>query len=319
MHGKFGFEQGFGAYHNEFGEEGEDLTGQIDVSRDGTLHSRADRINERAFSLLDSAESRKQFFWFHYFDAHAPYGKWEDEESTRYPRIMVRRIKKRPEEAAYIVQTSREKYDQDVRQLDEALDELFTRLEADADRWATHVVVVSDHGEAFGEGGALGHGKRLVAPQIHVPLFLLSPRVEPGSRSEPVGSIDVAPTLLSLAGVPAELPGGRDLTASLDADERVYGMRRTFAEPHEEFRTDGTTHMLDPFLFFAVDDDRLLVGNRARLSRGDSNRTVRNDELADELTALFGEFEDQVTRLAPKEITDPDVLAALEKLGYTGL
>ena len=317
LHGKFGFEQGFDVYHNEFGEEGEDLTGQIDVDRDGDLHSRSDRVNERVFEVLDTLGGRKQFLWFHYFDAHAPYGKWENEESNWFPRVLVKRLQNKPEEAAYIMTTSREYYDRDVEYLDVALDALFTRLEAESDRWETHIVVASDHGEAFGEGGALGHGKRLVDAQIHVPLFILSPRVEPGLRSEAVGSVDVAPTLLSLAGVAPDLTGGRDLTRELDPTGRVLGMRRTFEAPYEEFRTDGTTHSLDPFLFYAVVGGRLYVGNRGRLNRGDSVRAVRNEALVAELTSLFGILEDRYGELEPEEIDDPETLEALEALGYT--
>jgi len=316
LHGLFGFEQGFVVYHNEFGAEGEDLTGQMSVDRDGDLHSRADRINARAFEVLDGLGGSKQFLWFHYFDAHAPYGKWDNPDSNWFPRVLVQRVQDAPQETEFILEKSRAGYVSDVRHLDEALDELFQRLEADSDRWETHIVVASDHGEAFGEGGALGHGKRLVEPQIHVPLFILSPRVKPAVRKEPVGSVDVAPTLLSLAGIEHPLPGGRDLTGRLDPGDRILGMRRTFEGTYEEVRTDGQSYQLDPYLFFAVEDGRLYVGNRDKLNRGDSDRPVRNKKVVERLTELFGRFQDEHELIVPEQLDDPETRAALERLGY---
>jgi arylsulfatase A-like enzyme len=317
LHGAFGLEQGFGVYHNEFGE-GEEVAGEIEVDRDGDLHSIADVINARADEVLDGMDARKQFLWFHYFDAHAPYGDTSRPASNYFPRVLVKRIKSNPEDAEKIMTDSRKYYDEDVEYLDRALQGLFDRLEAESDRWETHIVVASDHGEAFGEGGALGHGKRLVDVQIRVPLFILSPRVRPGLRSEPVGSVDIAPTLLSLAGVDATTPHGRDLTGALDADAAVLGMRRTFDEPYEEFRTNGTTQMLDERLFYVVDGGRMLVGNSGRVTRGDSARPLRNDGQAEKLRTLFAGFEGDLDQLVRETLDDPEAMEKLRKLGYTG-
>jgi arylsulfatase A-like enzyme len=132
--------------------------------------------------------------------------------------------------------------------------------------------------------------------------------------------VDVAPTLLSLAGVEADLPHGRDLTGELDPDALVLGMRRTFDEPYEEFRTNGTTQMLDERLFYVLEGGRMLVGNSGRITRGDTARLLHNDEQAERLRALFAGFEEELSRLEPERIDDLDPEAAekLRKLGYTG-
>ena len=36
--------------------------------------SHSDRISTSAIQQIDQATASKQFFWFHYFDAHSPYG-----------------------------------------------------------------------------------------------------------------------------------------------------------------------------------------------------------------------------------------------------
>ena len=67
----------------------------------------------------------------------------------------------------------------------------------------TVVIVVGDHGEAFGEHGTLNHGRRLHDEMVRVPLIvrapgrLGAPRIVRG----PAGLVDVAPTILELAGV----------------------------------------------------------------------------------------------------------------------
>ena len=49
------------------------------------------------------------------------------------------------------------------------------------------IVVASDHGEAFGEGGVQGHGQRLDEAELHVPLAVRGPGVVPGVEAGLVG------------------------------------------------------------------------------------------------------------------------------------
>ncbi len=321
LHSKFGLDQGFDVYLNEFGEPGqtfEELADEDD--RDGHLHSLADRINERAFEALDAPGERDQFLWFHYFDAHAPYGDSIAPESNWFPRVLVQRLQTNPEELDVILTRSREQYRLDVQYLDRHLNKLFERIAADA-RYDTHVVVVSDHGEAFGEGGTLGHGKRLVQVQIQVPLFIVSPRVEPGFRTLAAGSIDIAPTLLALAGLrDYDLPGGRDLSADGGETLReVYGMRRTFTEPYTELRIDGTSHLLEDFLFFAAGPSTFLVGNSERVTQGDTDRPIKGKARTERYRELFAGFQATLAAL-PTEAgageLDESTMRALEQLGY---
>ena len=45
----------------------------------GRFYSLADRITEAALDLIDRTTSPRQFFWFHYFDPHDPYGDTTEE------------------------------------------------------------------------------------------------------------------------------------------------------------------------------------------------------------------------------------------------
>jgi arylsulfatase A-like enzyme len=82
----------------------------------------------------------------------------------------------------------------------------------------TVVVVTSDHGEAFFEHRVFGHSYvQLYDEILHVPLIIAGPGVrEGGTESVAVQHLDVAPTLLELAGQPAaEAMLGRSLGPSL--------------------------------------------------------------------------------------------------------
>ncbi len=91
----------------------------------------------------------------------------------------------------------------------------------------TLVVITADHGEAFQEHGVMGHTVHLYEEMVHVPLLLRWPgRVEPGRVVErPVGLVDLAPTLLELAGVPvpADALDGRSLVPLLSGPDPAPG------------------------------------------------------------------------------------------------
>ncbi len=64
-------------------------------------------------------------------------------------------------------------------------------------------VFVSDHGEAFGENRSYGHARNVFTPVLQVPLLIRFPfAVEPLRVTTQVRTLDVAPTVLELAGVP---------------------------------------------------------------------------------------------------------------------
>lgn len=76
----------------------------------------------------------------------------------------------------------------------------------------TVLAVTSDHGEEFGEHGALHHSHTLYGELIRIPLMLRIPGESARADDRPAGLIDVAPTLLDAAHLPP-LPGaaGRSL------------------------------------------------------------------------------------------------------------
>ena len=100
-------------------------------------------------------------------------------------------------------------YDSEIAQVDHALGELIDALDWDGGR--PLVVLTGDHGEAFGKGGIYFDHRGIFEPSVRVPLIIAWENVADAGRriSEPVQAIDVAPTILELAGlgIPDDLPG----------------------------------------------------------------------------------------------------------------
>ncbi len=98
-------------------------------------------------------------------------------------------------------------YHANIRHVDAAVGRLLDGL----DRQRTLVVILSDHGEAVGQHGMLGHNWLSYEEYVHVPLLLQHPALPPGLVVDaPAMSIDVLPTLIGLMGLappPAPLPG----------------------------------------------------------------------------------------------------------------
>jgi hypothetical protein len=95
---------------------------------------------------------------------------------------------------------ARDLYDGELWDLDRATGRFLDGL--DLTSGTTAVLLTADHGEALGEHDEWSHEHPRV-PQSRVPLLVCAPgRVAPGSRvSAPVSGVDVAPTLLDLAGL----------------------------------------------------------------------------------------------------------------------
>ncbi len=129
---------------------------------------------------------RPFFVWLHLLDPHKDYIEHLD-----IPRFGGDPI---------------DRYDHEIRYVDTWLAYLFDTLSRRADYHRTVVVVTSDHGEAFGEHGYRYHGFGLHEHQLRVPLIVRVPGLEPRRVLDPVGLIDLAPTLLDLAGVRPEEP-----------------------------------------------------------------------------------------------------------------
>jgi arylsulfatase A-like enzyme/Flp pilus assembly protein TadD len=187
---QFGLDDGFQVYDD-----------QIRRSPDAPLRLEAERpaaaVVDRAIAWLErqrhvrGAQSRPPFFlWVHLYDPHAPYTP---------PPDALARAGGRP-------------YDGEVAYADAELGRLLRAVAGLGREHPTLTVVLGDHGESLGEHGERAHGMLLYEGALRIPLVIEGPGVPVGEHREPVSLVDVAPTLLKLAGLPApDGMQGRDL------------------------------------------------------------------------------------------------------------
>ena len=99
------------------------------------------------------------------------------------------------------------RYRNALRYGDTALGDLADGLERRGLDRNTLWIVVSDHGEAFGQhDGNFGHTFQLYEENVHVPFVIAVPGVQTGQTrvTRTVSLIDTAPTVLDLLGLPQE-------------------------------------------------------------------------------------------------------------------
>ena len=122
---------------------------------------------------------------------------WTD--NTHYPYLpglgLIEPTSSDPDKDNYLaaVQTS-----------DAAIGRILDHLRRQNRLDSTLVVIMGDHGEAFGEHDARIHGTNIYEEQIHIPLLLINPRLD-GSKWPTVGGIiDIGPTILHVLGLRQE-------------------------------------------------------------------------------------------------------------------
>lgn len=213
-----GFSDGFEDYDHRLEEK--------ELNR-GAPERSASRTTAAALTWLRSARRRPFFLWVHYQDPHgpytppSPYSEMFAADAAGGPTLPVgptlgsRRsipayqvLGARREAAYYVSQ-----YDGEIRFLDEALGSLFDGLEALDLRRRTLIVLTADHGEGMGENDYyFAHGEHLFPGLLRIPLVLWHEALPAGRSSKVVQHIDIAPTVLRVAGIlPSDRLGGRDL------------------------------------------------------------------------------------------------------------
>jgi len=192
---QWGLDRGFETYFDEF-DTGGQVRFLMGAGQEG-LDRTADEVVDQAIEWLQANDGRPFFLWVHLFDPHAPYAPPEPFR-TRYADDL---------------------YLGEIAFVDSQIGRLIDQLGQLGLRDQTVIGLTADHGEGLGEHGEVQHGLFIYEEAIRVPLIFSAPsNASAGvTRSEPVSLVDVAPTLLALAGAPT-LAGieGQDLTPRFD-------------------------------------------------------------------------------------------------------
>jgi arylsulfatase A-like enzyme len=204
----YGFDQGFEIYedHDESAEDGPSV------------------LAEAALRWIRGVGDEPFFVFVHTYEPHHPYSHDDFADPADAGRLSVRYNADGETPIENLTAAERRYavglYDSDVAHADRVIGAMLQSLRRDAILDRAIVVVLSDHGEDCWDHDAVDiprHGHTLYQEMLHVPLIVRAPGiVRAGSRIRtPIGLIDVAPTLLELAGLrPAPSFAGRSLAAS---------------------------------------------------------------------------------------------------------
>jgi len=175
-------------------------------------HLPADRVAPQALEWLGANDPARPFFlWLHLFDPHLPYappegyapGEGVGEVSWR--SLLATANANDGDVPASVLERALELYAGEVAYVDHWVGEVLGKLDALGVLDDTIVVFTADHGECFDHGIFFEHADCLYDGAAKVPLLVRFPhQVAAGTRvAAQVEHLDVAPTILSLAGVAA--------------------------------------------------------------------------------------------------------------------
>ena len=180
-------------------------------------------ITDRALDFIDAyaggpGRERPLFLFLHYWDPHSPYGPRPPYDTLHYVPgsgdIDLRTVYaiapeyyatflgdmrlRHPDDYAYIVA----QYDGEISQVDAQVRRVVGLLKERGVWDNTIVVLLADHGEAFGEGDLYFDHHGLYDAVTRVPLMIHAPDYRSGRVGALVSTEDLVPTLCDLAALP---------------------------------------------------------------------------------------------------------------------
>ena len=321
LNSQWGLNRGFEVYDDNLGLEPGRSSDIFLVRR------RGDRTVDRLLAWLDEQGSAPFFLWLHLYDPHSPY---------RPPEPYLSRYASHP-------------YDGAIAFDDAQVGRVFTRLKAMQRFDAMAVLLLSDHGESLGEHGEDEHGFFIYNATLRVPLIVKLPEGFPrgstgrGTRdagspdankfsvsrapvsrviTQPVGTVDVAPTIAQLCGIPSADTRsfqGRSLLPALSSapaieDASVYA--ETYY-PRDSFGWHELRGVLNAH-FAYIDAPRPELYDLQRDPGELHNLATTNASLAGSLRERLQEVEQRYAGRAPSAPAqaDPETVERLRSLGY---
>lgn len=169
-----------------------------DFAQPSAAERNASKVNEDVFRFIGNYAAKNRdhpfFLWVHYFDCHSPYGWWRT-QSDRDPLPPDTNVSRRE-----LI----DRYDSSIRHVDDQIRRLYAYLSERGLAGDTVFCITSDHGEQIGDHGlAQGHAD-IYRETVHVPLIFVGPHISAGRSKKAVSTMDIAPSLLALAGLKFE-------------------------------------------------------------------------------------------------------------------
>lgn len=179
--------------------------------------------------------ARPHFLWVHYIDPHGPYRAPADRPATfshagalaaQPERMLAYQIDPAVDDALDYV----DRYDEEIAYVDREIGRLLDAYDELALARDAVIAFTADHGETMAEREWwFTHQYHVHEPIVRVPLALRFPGCEPGFVERPASLVDLAPTLLALAGVDVDAAtGARSLLDAGSAPAPIFTEATSF-------------------------------------------------------------------------------------------
>ncbi|MGE5570587.1 MAG: sulfatase [Rhodospirillales bacterium] len=312
------------------------LTHFVDTAQFDRLFARAEDVNQAAFELMSGQVlARGPFLLFlNYMDAHFPYvppapfdtrfpGKIRSLTQDELTEVQEAVVSGHPMSAAEYAHFISQ-YDGGIAYVDAHIGQVIQWLKRRGVYDNTMIIVLSDHGEQFGEKNLVLHGNSIYQALLHVPLVIKFPgNKRTGFMDEPVSLIDVAPTILSALDLPVpENMQGLDLLAQGPAPARQLfsesfpcpALHRSDCPP-EGCRAQAVFSW--PLKYASSSSGRRELFDLAKDSREDHNIFSKEPQAAKELSLELARWLKTVPVQAGRRSgIEAETLQQLKSLGY---
>jgi arylsulfatase A-like enzyme/tetratricopeptide (TPR) repeat protein len=301
LDGRWGLKQGFEHYDDQF-----DLMKYKHLDL-GEVQRPGNEVMDAALAWLEEKKSEPFFAWIHLYDPHVPYAPpqpYASEYGGRGPAGL---------------------YDGEIAFMDSQIGRCVAWLERNGLDKSTVMVLVADHGEGLGSHGEGTHGYFVYDYALHVPFIAVTPFAALQGRrvASEVGTVDVFPTLLALAGLAPPLkvqgrsllplmfhPGRRD---DVPAYGEAMASNIQFGwSPIHALRTPGWKY---------IDVPRAELYDLVRDPDEQANVLASHPEVARRMKAELDRIMAETSVGAPKPQAanlDKETMERLSALGYVG-
>ena len=301
LDGRWGLNQGFGTYDDQF-----DMRKFKHLDLAG-VQRRGNEVVDAALGWLERHRRAPFFTWIHLYDPHTPYDPPEPFRSqftSRGPAGL---------------------YDGEIAFADGQIGRIAAWLRSAGIEERTVIAVMGDHGEGLGSHGEGTHGYFLYDYAVHVPFIVSTPFDElHGVRVEAqVSLVDVFPTVLGLAGIESKARvHGRSLLPLMfgrDAPDTAYA--------YSESMTPNLQYGWSPLRSLRTPRYKLIQAPRLELFDLQADRAEGTNVFAQH-RAVAARMNQELERLiedtgrnapAPEAANlDKETIQRLAALGYIG-
>jgi arylsulfatase A-like enzyme/Flp pilus assembly protein TadD len=291
---KFGLNQGFSVY--------DDSLDANELLRNFYSEITADVVYAKFKQWFRNREEKSFFAWVHFYDPHAPYAPPADYQMD--------------------CDSLSDSYDGEVAYTDVHVGKIIQDLKNDNKLENTLIVIVGDHGEAFGEHREYGHSVFCYEENLKVPLILCNPRLFPEGLviEERVSLIDIMPSLLEIFGMDSPLSvQGSSFTQMLggkkEKKDRSYYIESMYGK--ETLGWAPLAGIIDgPYKYISLPEPELY--DLEKDNREKSNLFLTKKDIARTMDEKLKKFmlEYSALRGSVRRKLTPEDRRRLESLGY---